>query len=264
MGLPDFSDITIFGGQASTGFDLKGTYYDLNRTRSGNVNGIEPTSEIGKVVTKFIQTGCNKSVVANYYQSPPLYAVGVMVPRILSAAGPVAFGQDPDVARPQGWFVHYEGKLVHPTDIRFRFWGNGDDILVVMVDRKVVLHAGVSYRSPEWVGDYELTPGWTQKGTTMYNLNLGRSGAGWGDWIDLKGGEVHDLDIIIGESPGGAFYAMLNVEVDGVEYEKNQIGAPIFPMFKTDDLSWAQQDAIYQYLIPGESSLTNGPVFRDY
>jgi len=102
-------------------------------------------------------------------------------------------------------------------------------------------------------------------GTSPYTIRLGGGlNAGWGDWIDLKAGEAHELDIIIGESPGGHFLAMLNVEVDGVEYEKNHRGSPIFPMFKTDELSWAQQDAIYQYLMPGQTCLTNGPIFRDY
>ena len=263
FGLPGNGTVTSpFGDKFSTGHDLVGTYYDLNRRCDGGFNGVDPMTEIGMVVSRFIKSGCDKRVVARYYHSPPLYAVGVMIPRMLSPAGPTAFGLEG--AKAEGWFVHYEGKLVHPTDIRFRFWGNGDDIMVVLVDKEVVLSAGVAYNNNEWVGGYELAPGWVQHGTTMNEVIMGGFGGGWSEWIDLKAGESHDLDIIIGESPGGHFMAMLNVEVDGVEYERTQAGFPTFPMFKTDDLSWEQQDAIYQYLVPGESCLTNGPVFRDY
>ena len=263
LDLPDFTKNTVFGEKGSTGSDLKATYYDLNRSRNGNSRGnVEPMAEFGKVVARFIQTGCSKTSVAEYFRSEPLYSPGVMIPRVLSPVGPAAFGQDR--ARPQGWFVHYEGKLVHPTDIRFRFWGYGDDALVVLVDKEVVLSAGVAYSSPKWVGYVLLTPDWHPSGASIDTVYMAGGKAGWGDWIDLKGGEVHDIDIIVGESPGGHFSAMLNVQVDGVKYEKTSWGSPILPMFKTDELSWAQQDAIYEYMTPGESCLTNGPIFRDY
>lgn len=262
MDIPDIEEITIFGGGQSTGSDLKGVYYDLNRRRNGNILGIEATEEFGTALSKFVSSGCDKRAVSKYYRSNPLYAVGVMIPTILSPAGPAAFGQDYHDAKPQGWFVHYEGKLVHPTDIRFRFWGSGDDMMIVLIDKKVVLSN--KYNSSRWTGNLAITPGWRPTANENDRYWLGWNKATVGGWIDLKGGETHDLDILIGESPGGHFHAMLCVEEDGVDYETNVQGGPILPMFKTDELSWAQRDAIYEYLTPGEACLTNGPIFRDY
>ena len=56
---------------------------------------------------------------------------------------------------------------------------------------------------------------------------------------------------------------MLTVEVEGVEYEKNKQNGPILSMFKTAEPSHDLIDAIFKGLVPGEASVTNGPVFYD-
>ena len=40
------------------------------------------------------------------------------------------------------------------------------------------------------------------------------------------------MDVLIGEWPGGDFKAWLLIEKDGVEYEKDNKGVPILPIFK--------------------------------
>lgn len=72
------------------------------------------------------------------------------------------------------------------------------------------------------------------------------------------------MEVIIGEPGGGFFSAMLTVQVEGVEYERNRQGGPILPMFKTTEPSRNLQDAIFRDLISDEAAVTNGPVFRDY
>jgi hypothetical protein len=57
---------------------------------------------------------------------------------------------------------------------------------------------------------------------------------------------------------------MVLVEVEGVEYPRNQQGGPILPAFKTAEFSQDQLDEIMKFLAPYEANLTNGPVFRDY
>jgi hypothetical protein len=260
LDLPDIKEVNVFGQKVSTGSDLKGTFYDLFKQRDGSLRTVEPLTEFGMAVSKFVDSGCNKAVLAKYYRSPPLYAVSVCIPSILSPVGPSAFGQDAG-GKDAGWFVHYEGTLIHPTDIKFRFWGAGDDLVCILIDKKCVL--STKYSSNKWVGRY-IIGDWRPSGGISGVYYLGWSKAEVSEWIDLKGGEPHQLDIVIGESPGGHFSAMINVEEFGVTYEKSDWGAPILPIFKTDELSWAQQDAIYEYLAEGEATLTNGPVFRDY
>jgi hypothetical protein len=72
------------------------------------------------------------------------------------------------------------------------------------------------------------------------------------------------MEVLMGEGPGGHFDCMLVVEERGVDYPKNNQGGPILPMFTTTEPSHDLLDAIIPNLIPGEASLTNGPVFRDY
>jgi hypothetical protein len=43
------------------------------------------------------------------------------------------------------------------------------------------------------------------------------------------------MEILLGEWPGGDFKAWLMIEKDGVQYEKDQKGNPILPIFKLAD-----------------------------
>jgi hypothetical protein len=94
---------------------------------------------------------------------------------------------------------------------------------------------------------------------------MGNNYAVVGDWISLKAGEPLPMEVLIGESPGGIFCALLAVEVEGEEYPRNPYkGGPTLPIFKTAEPSLDLADAIHIALDPGDASVTNGPVFRDY
>jgi hypothetical protein len=71
------------------------------------------------------------------------------------------------------------------------------------------------------------------------------------------------MAVLMGAGPGGEFDGMVCVQVKGVEYEKNIQQGPILPMFKTAEPSHDLLDVIYEWLVPGEACLTNGPVFSD-
>ncbi len=245
----------IFGGESSIGNDLEGTFYDLKRRRSGGRVAMD-NSDFLTVVGKFTRGGWKSSSLAKYYRAPKkLYATAIMVPQMHSAFGPAAFNE-PDTEGLR-WLVHYKGKLVYPEPITFRFWGAADDLMLVRVDRKTVLNAsrltGAAYYSD-----------WQSKGTQNRIHVLGNDYSTVGDWITLEPHTPLDMEVLIGERPGGYFNAMLLVEVKGVEYEMNKRGGPILPMFKTNEPSLDLMDAIYYNLVPGEASVTNGPVFRDY
>ncbi len=53
-----------------------------------------------------------------------------------------------------------------------------------------------------------------------------------GDWMPFGPDQVADLDVIIGERPGGQFNAFLMVEKQGETYPKDSRGRPIFPIFR--------------------------------
>ncbi len=256
--MPSFEDEdSLMGSEKSIGNDLEGTYYDIKRTRSGNYNG-SGWDTYAIVVAKFLNNDWDLSTFAQYYKSPKkLYATCVMVPNLSSSTAPKAFGEDP--AGGGRWVVYYKGKLVYPEDITFRFWVVGDYFLGIRVDKQDVMFAG--YR--ESVRDLFSTP-WRGNDPQKYLYYLGHgTQLDVGDWITLKAGEAKDIEIVMGDEGGLAAFMIL-VEVEGVEYPQNKQAGPILPVFKVENLSHDQIDAIYRDLPPNEFCLTNGPVFRDY
>jgi len=253
--MPDFKTEGLFGGGQSIGNDFVGTFYDLKRDRRGRNIPMDPTMQ-QQVLNKFIGGGWKTSILARYYRSPKkLYATSFMIPTSLSSFVPSQFGE----AETPGylWMVHYKGQLVHKEDITFRFFGSADEYMVVRVDGSEVLTAAHSVHVPI------ITPHWQSSTGDSRKYKVGGAAVA-GDWITLAAGVPLDMEIVIAEGPGGGFCAMLVVEVEGVEYERNKLGDPIMPMFKTAEPSADLLDAIVEHLIPGEANPTNGPVFSDY
>jgi hypothetical protein len=257
--MPDLDEVTMFGAGQSIGNDFVGTFYDFKRDRRGSPIPMDPDTLVNELVA-FVRDGWRTSKFARYYQSPKkLYATAFMVPPVRSSVAPSAFGE-----RDTGawcWVAHYKGQIAYPEDIKFRFWGHGDDVLVVRVGGELVLSA--CYPSENW-GTLGIGGDWRSSAKNNFRFYLGNNLSRVGDWIELKAGEVKDMEVIIGEIPGGGFCSMLTVEVEGVDYPLNRQGGPILPMFKTEEPSLELQDAIYRTLVPGEASVTNGPVFRDF
>ena len=261
--IPPMDEIEMVGvDQPSGGNDLEGTFYDLKRRPDGSRQTVAMTEDdMYAIVRKFVKNGWRSSDLNEYYQSKKkLYATSVMIPQVKSSIAPLAFGEDTE---PYCWIVIYRGKLVYPEPITFRFWGFGDDLLDVRVNGKMVLVA--NYPSPDGltIGDF-----WHSDApeSEMYFLsaNAPATKAFVGDWITLQPGEEKNIEILIGEVPGGSFSAMLNVEVKGQTYKLNNQGGPLLPMFKTAKPSLALRDQILANLYPGDSDVMGGPIFTDF
>ena len=254
--MPDFGEVTIFGGGQSIGNDFVGTFYDLKRDRSGRPTPMS-WAKLLEDSKDFIRKGWKPSEFARYYPSPKkLYATTFAVPSMLSSLAPAAFGEEDTLG--YFWLVHYKGQLVHSEGLTFRFRGTSDDIMVVGVDGEVVLSACIK---TGWVDfSRDITPHW-QSDSADSRKHFGFE---VGDWITLEPGVPLEMNVIIGEIPGGAFSAMLVVEVQGEEYANNIRGAPVFPIFKTAEVSRDLHETIYANLVEGMVNITNGPVFSDY
>ncbi|RKX36852.1 MAG: hypothetical protein DRP64_17995, partial [Verrucomicrobia bacterium] len=98
----------------------------------------------------------------------------------------------------------------------------------------------------------------------MGNSFRGNRKAEVGNWITLEPGVPLEMEVILGEVPGGEFSAMLVVEEEGVEYERNRQGGPILPMFTTAEPASDLIDEILKHLVEGEAGISNCPVFCDY
>jgi len=254
--MPDLDEVSVFGSGQSIGNDLVGTFYDFKRDSAGR-NIPHSEDKVVQDLKEFVRSGWKASKLARYYRSPKkLYATTVAVPTCSSSVAPWAFGEHDTIG--YLWMVHYKGQLVRKEGITFRFWGYGDDIMVVAVDGKTVLSTGWSDFA------FRITPLWQTSSAKSDQYYLGDNTSVVGDWITLGPGEPHDIQILAAEMPGGTFSAMLLVEVQGVEYERNRQSGPVLPIFKTAEPSLDLIDAIYADLVPGEACVTNGPVFCDY
>jgi len=255
--MPDLDEVTVFGSGQSIGNDFVGTFYDFKRDRRGK--GISMDPEMFKDrVAKFIRGGWKESDLARYYRSPKtLYTTAFMVPTTLSSLAPDAFGEPDTVG--YAWMVHYKGKIVHKTGGKFRFWGQGDDVLLVRVNGKMVLNGSIQDQ-----GIMFIYSNWQNNTPYSQRYYMGFRTSEVGDWFVLEPGVPLDMEVVIGEVPGGEFAAMLVVEEDGVEYERGRQGNPILPIFTTAEPSLDMMDVILEGLVEGEASVTNAPVFNDY
>lgn len=260
--LPSLDEITLFGGGQTIGNDFEGTFYDLTKNRKGRPTPMDPASYV-QVVRKFIVSGWRPSTLGQYYQSPnKLYTTTFTIPTVLSQLAPESFGE-PD-ASTYCWLAHYKGQLVYPEDIKFRFWGNADDLMVVRVDGEVVLNANYERHGNE-TDTVHVTPMWSPYSSKSRTRWLGCSQAEIGNWIELKANEPVDMEVVIGEVPGGLFQSLLMVEVEGVDYERSsKANGPILPIFKTAPIERDLVEIIYKGLDPEDGIVTNGPVFCDY
>lgn len=241
----------------SIGNDLEGVYYDFKRTRGGNYTGAGQDT-YREAVRNFLKGDWSTASLSRFYRAPEKrYTVCMMLPTTSSSAAPIAFGEDPGSGA--YWMVHFKGEMVYPEDITFRFWGVGDEFLVVRLDDKIVF-------ADVWPTNWDDIVGslWRSNDPESKRYRLGHNTTmNVGDWVTLKAGQPVDIEIAAGDN-GGLAALMLLVEVEGVEYERNRQGGPILPAFKTAELSHDLLDLIYKDLAPNEACLTNGPVFNDY
>ncbi|MEA2068240.1 MAG: hypothetical protein U9P12_03470, partial [Verrucomicrobiota bacterium] len=255
--LPDLTQVTMFGSEQSIGNDFVGVFYDMKRNRRGSPIPHDQDS-FKQIVKQFMIKGWKPSTWARFYRSPrKLYATTFAVPPVQSALAPEAFGEHDTIG--YTWICHYKGQLVYPEDITFRFWGMGDDLLSVLVDGKIVLNA-------PWPSHEEpFATLWSSSSADSRKYALGNNHSVVGDWITLKAGVPLDMEVLVSEITGGVFCSMLCVEVEGVEYPRNPFrNGPTLPIFKTEEPSLDLAEAIWADLDPGDASVTNGPVFRDF
>ena len=261
--MPDLGELTLFGGDQSIGNDFSGYFYDMKRDRRGRNIPFSKETFLS-TIAKFMGNDWKISTWSKYYRSSKeLYATHFMIPPIPANKAPEAFGETDCVAC--CWVAHYKGQLVSPEDIKIRFWAHGDEILAVRVNGEINLIAPWPGESSRFSYKAYFTHLWGTSAAESRRYVLGNCYAEVGDWITLKAGEPVDMEVLFGEVNGGIFCAMICVEVEGETYPTNpyKLG-PKLPMFKTEEPSLTMAENIWARLDPGDATVTNGPVFRDY
>lgn len=257
--VPDVGSMSVFGGSSSVavGNDFEGTFYSLKYDRRGQDASMDDP-EYKNTIRRFCEMGWNPFVFAPFYRAPQkLYNTQIFIPTISSEFAPTYFGipSGPDFD-PVLWCVHYKGKIMRKDGGRFRFWGFGDDVLLVRVNGEVVLNASWGDFRTE-IYDWERDP-------EDYKYFMGHAQAAVGKWFELEPGVPVEMEVLIGEIPGGQFCAYLVVQDEAENYAQNQQGMPILPIFKTAEIPDRVKDKIKYTLIDGEADLDSDLMFNVY
>ena len=206
---------------------LVGIFYDLKQTQRR-----EPVPGNGrdyaKFVDEFIVSGFDEALFNRFFRAGrPLYTTQVATGRMNAESAPKAFGVE-EVVKPRAWVVHYKGQVAPPSDGTYRFVGAADDMLVVAINRRVVLVGNLpSTHFPLLAWQAPSDPG---------PKPAAHSGAKYGNWIDLRADQPVDIDILVGERPGGIFNALVLYEKKGESYPRTKGGEIILPLFQVAPL----------------------------
>jgi hypothetical protein len=216
-----------FGSSTGTSDELVGYLYDLKQTADGKPTGMTPDN-YHQILTRFVRASWDESILAPYYKSSkPLYTSHILVPNMDSSEGPKAFGLDKEV-QPKMWIIWYKGKVAAPATGDYRFAGFCDDILLVRIGGKTILDGSIN---PVATNMDVVTP-WPNKwAPTIPEVpNYGQLREG--SVVSVSQGDPVDIDVIIGEEPGGQFNASLFVLKTDKTYPTTTAGVPLLPLFQ--------------------------------
>ena len=208
---------SIFGTRTQGESGLIGIIYDLKQTPKRT-----PIEEdYTKIAKEFLDNNWDESVLNRYFRAvQPIYATQIFIPLMPADAAPAAFGVE-KIIRPSRWVIHYKGQVSPPEDGTYRFLSYADDLIFVAVDGKTVCQGS---RPDIWIDS--VCPRQATKGPVIGNGDLSM-----GDWVDMKKDVPVDLDVLIGERPGGSFCAFLLYEKKGEVYPQKD-GKTIYPAFQ--------------------------------
>ena len=210
---------SIFGSRTQSDAGLIGIIYDLKQTQKRTPIDEKYTD----IVKEFLENNWDESVLNRYFRAvQPIYATQVFIPLMPADAAPAAFGVE-KIIRPSRWVIHYKGQVSPPEDGTYRFLCYADDLILAAVDGKVVCQGSMDDSWIESVSPLQAAKGGPGIGNGQ--LRIG------GDWVDMKKDVPVDLDVLIGERPGGSFCAFLLYEKKGEVYPQKD-GRTIYPAFQ--------------------------------
>jgi hypothetical protein len=222
---------TAFGRDQRGTAALVGIFYDLKQTQQRTPSPGRGR-DYAKIVDEFLVSGLDEERLNRFFRAGrPLYTTQIATGRLNAEAAPRAFGVE-GVVQPRLWLVHYKGQVAPPEDGVYRFVGAADDMMAVAINRKVVLignHPATKFPLLNWQQSVDPGP-----------KPAAHAGAIYGDWIELSAGRPVDIDILIGERPGGVFNALLLYEKKGATYPRIKKGGIVLPLFQVAPLPMAE------------------------
>ncbi|MEZ0294992.1 MAG: hypothetical protein ACAI35_00905 [Candidatus Methylacidiphilales bacterium] len=226
---PAAGGTNYFGSEEESEFALVGIIYDLKQTQKREPTRMDAGRGYTSVVEEFMEKGWAESVLNKYFRcARPLYTTQIYIPSMGAGEAPKAFGLE-KVIKPSQWIAHYKGQVSPPEPGTYRFVGYADDMLAVAVNEKTVLF-GSRFDVKMW------------KSTEKPGARAGNGFLTYGDWITIKKDEIIDLDVLVGERPGGTFNAFLLYQKQGETYSQDSQGFPILPLFQLAPFNMQQID----------------------
>jgi len=223
------SEFGTTGGKASDQFT--GYLYDFKQTRDGKpVPDMNPGAVQDKV-HQFVTANWDMSLLEQYYKSPsPLSTASIFIPIIHAEDGPKAFGVEKEV-QPNMYVVVYKVTAAPKQDGTYHFVGMGDDLLVARVDGHTVFDGSLN---PVWAEadkqkQYPSSPT-TYDATCAQDVNF-RVGKAF----HVSAGEPVDIEVLIGEEPGGLSAYFLYIQREESTYTTQADGTPLLPIFQVQD-----------------------------
>ncbi len=215
--------VSVFGSKTAVN-GLPGTFYDFKQNKAG-----KPTPMMGgapekfgdpsngpaiglynKEVNEFFDKGFAVSSLSNVFRAPDtLLASQIFIPPCPATEAPKAYGVDKE-CKPSRWIAHYRGAVKAPQTGKFRFVGSGDDFMAVRWNRKVALDSG--YQQFLTGGENVYKDFGNKKCDETHPSRTGKPMRA-GPWISITKDAEVPLEVVIGETPGGTFYAILCIEV---------------------------------------------------
>jgi hypothetical protein len=202
-----------FFGFRGAGSGLTGSFYDLKQTRDKKPSGVNANNYTG-IVRQWVDGGMRESELAKYFKAPAtLAAAQFMIPDMPADEAPKAFDVEKDV-KPAQWLAVYRGKVQPPKEGNYQFIGAADDVLLVKVNGKLVLDAS-------WAVSSSLKP---EEIIPPQYTGFPRKGYIRGETVHFSGTSWTDMEVVIGERPGGHFWAVLMARPSG----DNSTKMPLF------------------------------------
>jgi hypothetical protein len=227
---------SLLGQSKESEAPFVGIFYDLKQTQDHKPSNVDPET-YNVVLDEFLSKGWDESVLNRYYRvTKALATTQIFVPTLNADKAPQAFDVKDPTVKGTRWIAHYKGQVSPPEPGTYRFWGIADDVMAVAVNGKTVLVGNRrDTRLPKTLSTWHPSE---RDGAHAGDGNLRA-----GDWITLKADEIIDMDIMVGDRPGGVFNAFLMVEKQGASYNTDRRGHPILPVFQIAPYNTPKGDA---------------------
>lgn len=208
--------LTDFGYTGQVEGTLKGSLFDTKvdpRGRQlvtpGQINDRNFLMSRMNEITKQFTAGrwSIRDLERDYFKAEKeLYASYWIIEKGPAEKAPKDFGVAKQV-EPKSILALYEGSFTPEESGEFRFYGKADDILIVKVGSEIVLDGSYYFgRFSNW-----RPP---EKGKINL-LGIGGMPPAYGNWMRWEAGRQLDLQILVGEAPGGVFGCCLLYQKKG-------------------------------------------------